>query len=521
LTPLLSLPDLPEWAQFIEAAQAAPTEPDDLHIISVAGLQVDTSGQKHSPRLAECTEALLAARRFTEQRSQLLSGEIVNVTEGRAAWHTALRTAAPQAAVASERQRMLEFVRLADSERRWRNIVHVGIGGSDWGVRLVVKAFGYAGTWRDVRFVANIDGHAIEGGLEGLNPHDTLIVLASKSFTTAETLQNGKRAIEWLSAAGIANPFSQVVAVTAKPDVAKQWGVPEAHIFKLWDWVGGRFSLWSSVSLTTALAVGSEVVAGMLAGAQAMDTHFAEAPIAANAPVQMAISGIINRNVLGYASLNIAPYDFRLAHFVAYVQQLEMESLGKSVDVDGNAVGVSTGPAVWGIPGTDAQHTFFQWLHQGSDGAPVDFIVCQQADHRWIEHHKSLLANCLAQREALLRGKTYETALEECLAEGMPADKAQWLAKHRVHEGGRPSSLIVLSKLTPYTLGALLAMYEHKVFVQGIVWGINPFDQWGVEYGKVLAKGIFAELSGKPAASGAEHDLSTAHWIDTFAESLK
>ncbi|HEY9281111.1 MAG TPA: glucose-6-phosphate isomerase [Eoetvoesiella sp.] len=520
MTPLPSLLELPEWAQFVEATKKAPTEPNGLRLISVAGLQLDISGQKYSSKLAACTEALLEARQFSALRSKLLTGEVANLTEERAAWHTELRAAAPTPDVANERQRMLEFVRLADSERRWRNIVHIGIGGSDWGVRLAVSAFGYAGAWRNVRFVANIDGHAIEGGLEGLNPHDTLIVLASKSFTTAETLENGQRAIEWLAAAGIANPFSHVVAVTARPQVAKDWGVPEAHIFKFWDWVGGRFSLWSSVSLTTALAVGSEVVAGMQAGALAMDTHFAQAPLAENAPVQMAISGIINRSILGYASLNIAPYDFRLANFVAYIQQLEMESLGKSVDLDGKPVNVPTGPAVWGIPGTDAQHTFFQWLHQGSDGAPVDFIVCQQADHGWTEHHKSLLANCLAQREALLRGKTYQTALDECLAEGMPQDKAQWLARHRVHEGGRPSSLIVLSKLTPYTLGALLALYEHKVFVQGVVWGINPFDQWGVEYGKVLAKGILAELSGA-AAPKVQHDPSTAHWIKTFGESLK
>ena len=516
-TPLLQLP---EWSAFANAAKKAPVDPNHLHVIEAAGLILDVSGQVDSPELSACTEALFTARQFPEMRSRLLSGEIANITEDRAAWHTALREAAPGVEIAAERQRMLEFVRLADSERRWRNIVHIGIGGSDWGVRLAVSAFGYAGTWRDVRFVANIDGHAIESGLEGLNPHDTLFVLASKSFTTAETLQNGQRALEWLKAAGIDKPYNQVVAVTAKPQTAQAWGVPEAHIFKLWDWVGGRFSLWSSVSLTTALAVGSEVVAGMLAGAQAMDTHFAQAPIAENAPVQMAISGIINRSVLGHASLNISPYDFRLANFVAYIQQLEMESLGKSVDLAGNPVGVPTGPAVWGMPGTDAQHTFFQWLHQGSDGAPVDFIVCQEADHCWNGHHKSLLANCLAQREALLKGKTYEKALEECLAEGMPPEKAQWLAKHKVHPGGRPSNLIVLSKLSPYTLGALLAMYEHKVFVQGVIWGINPFDQWGVEYGKVLAKGIVEELSAGPKAHTA-HDASTAHWINVFGASLK
>src|SRR5690606_17288470 len=225
--------------------------------------------------------------------------------------------------------------------------------------------------------------------------------------------------------------------------------------------------------------------------------NFAQAPMEQNAPVQMALAGVVNRSVLGYGSLNIAPYDFRLASLVPYVQQLEMESLGKSVDLDGRPVDVPTGPAVWGMPGTDAQHTFFQWLHQGSDGAPVDFIVCQQADHGWPEHHTSLLANCLAQREALLQGKSYDAALQECLNAGVPPERAAKVAHHRVHPGGRPSNLIVLSRLSPYTLGALLAMYEHKVFVQGLIWGINPFDQWGVEYGKVLAQGITAQLSGQ------------------------
>lgn len=304
------------------------------------------------------------------------------------------------------------------------------------------------------------------------------------------------------------------MAITARPDTAARWGVPQRHIFRFWDWVGGRFSLWSAVSLTTALAVSSDVVAGMLSGAAAMDQHFQEAPIALNVPVQMALAGIVNRSVLGYGSLNISPYDFRLGNLVPYIQQLDMESLGKSVTLDGQPVGVPTGPAVWGLAGTDAQHTFYQWLHQGSDGAPVDFIVCQQADHNNSEHHRLLLANCLAQREALMRGKTYEQALAECQGSGAGEDAAQ-LAHHRVHSGGRPNTLIVLPRLTPFALGALLAMYEHKIFVQGLIWGINPFDQWGVEYGKVLAGGIMEELSGQHPATG-RHDASTNHWIQAF-----
>lgn len=515
-TPTATLDQTPEWHAYLHAGRTATVDVKRLNILEAAGLYLDLTGQSASQTLTAAGRALLDARQFPLLRDKLLSGQAINNTEERAAWHTMLRAPAPVEAVSAERQRMNEFVRVADSERRWRNIVHIGIGGSDWGVRLTVGAFGYAGMWRQVRFAASIDGHAIEGALAGLDPHDTLIVLATKSFTTAETLENGKRAVEWQRNAGVADPFANVMVVTARPDLAVAWGARESQIFRLWDWVGGRFSLWSSVGLTTALAVGTDVLAGMHAGASAMDAHFATAPYPMNAPIQMALAGLVNRCALGYASLNIAPYDFRLANLVPYLQQLEMESLGKSVDLDGEPVGVPTGPAVWGMPGTDAQHTFFQWLHQSSDGAPVDFIVCQEAGHHWPEHHRSLLANCLAQREALLQGKTYEEALQECLGAGVPHEKALWLAKHRVHPGGRPSNLIVLPKLTPYTLGALLALYEHKVFVQGVVWGINPFDQWGVEYGKVLAKGITEELSGGTPV--AKHDASTAYWVNRFAD---
>lgn len=508
-----SLTRVAEWAEFVRAAKSASIDPSRVAIVNAAGIDLDTSGQYASPALDDAGEALLEARDFDAARRRLLEGEVVNITEERAAWHTALRAPAASPEVAAERQRLIEFVRTADSERRWRNIVHIGIGGSDWGVRLAVAAFGYAGTWRRVHFVANIDGHAIQGGLSGFDPHDTLIVMASKSFTTSETLENGSRALEWLQAAGVAEPHKQMIAITARPDVAREWGIPEAHIFKLWDWVGGRFSLWSAVSLTTALAVSADVVAGMQAGAAAMDKHFAEAPFLENAAIQMALSGVVNRSILGYGSLNIAPYDFRLANLVPYIQQLEMESLGKSVDLSGRPVEVPTGPAVWGMPGTDAQHTFFQWLHQGSDGAPVDFIICAHADHGWPQHHRILLANCLAQRQALLQGKSYEEALKECLAGGMARERAEWLARHRVYGGGRPSNLIVLPRLSPYTLGALLALYEHKVFVQGLVWGINPFDQWGVEYGKVLAQGLTRQLAGTEPV-GDNNDASTAHWVE-------
>jgi len=506
------LPTLPEWQAFQQSALGAHIDTQRRRILHAAGLAIDLSAQRSSDALALAAQALLDVRQFSTLRARLLAGETVNFTENRAAWHTALRAPAPMADIAAERQRMADFIQKADHERRWRTIVHIGIGGSDWGVRLAVNAFGYARTWREVRFVANIDGHAIAGGLAGLDPHDTLIVLASKSFTTLETLENGRRAREWLAAAGVKTPAQQMVAITAKPDAARAWGIPAAHVFRLWDWVGGRFSLWSAVSLTTALATSTDVVAGMLAGAAAMDQHFAHAAPAHNAPVQMALAGLVNRSVLGYGSLNIAPYDFRLTHLVPYLQQLEMESLGKSVTLSGAAVGVATGAAVWGMPGTDAQHTFFQWMHQG-EGAPVDFIVCRTSDHPWPEHHRQLLANCLAQREAMLRCQSPAQAVAESLHDGLPQAQANMLAAHQQCAGARPSTLIVLPQLSPYTLGALLALYEHKVFVHALLLGINPFDQWGVEYGKRLARGILRELSGAEPDPAPPHDASTRYWI--------
>lgn len=513
-----SLTDLPAWAEFVRAVEHAEPHLTEKNTLQAAGLSIDFSGQRQSPAFYGAAEKLLEQRQFKLQQKTLLQGGIANVTEKRAAWHSLLRAPAPSAEVMAERERLNAFIREADTARRWRNIVHIGIGGSDWGVRLSVGAFGYTKLWRNVRFIANIDGHAVEAGLAGLNPHDTLIVVASKSFTTAETLENAARALEWLQAANVSQPHKQLVAITAKPELAAAWGVSAEHIFKLWDWVGGRFSLWSSVGLTTALSVSSDVVAGMHSGAAAMDSHFENAPLELNAPIQMALHGVANRSVLGIGSLNIAPYDSRLGCLVPYIQQLEMESLGKSVDVAGNPIPVPTGPVVWGMPGTDAQHTFFQWLHQGSDGAAVDFITCQAADHKWENHHQSLLANCLAQREAMLRGKTVEQAYAECISQGHSPEESEWLAKHRTHQGGRPNTLIVLPRLTPYHLGALIALYEHKVFVQGVIWGLNPFDQWGVEYGKNLATDIIHELSTNKNSplKHQNHDASTSYWIEQF-----
>jgi len=515
LASVAPLADTAEWRAFVEAAHRADRRAGTLRVLEAAGLSVDLSTQAQSEELSAAGASLLAARDFEASRAPLLEGGIANCTENRAAWHTALRAEEPPGRVAgrvlAERDRVRAFVRHVDAEGRYDSVVHIGIGGSDWGPKLVVAALGYAGTRRQMRFVSNIDGHAIEAGLIGLDPRRTLVVVSSKSFNTTETLHNADCALRWLREAGIADPWSQVVAVTANPDAARDMGVAPERIFTFWDWAGGRYSVWSAIGLPIALALGAEALDGLLQGAAAMDVHFATAPLAANAPVQLALAGLANRNAFGYASLNIAPYDARLVHLVPYLQQLEMESLGKSVDLEGRPVTVPTGPVVWGMPGTDGQHTFFQWLHQGPEGAPVDFIICREPDHPYPEHHRLLVANCLAQREALLRGKSASVLEAELAAKETDPAHVSWLARHKTHPGGRPSTLIVLPRLSAHALGALLALYEHKVFVQGLVWGINPYDQWGVEYGKVLATGIGRELAGKAPAGG--HDASTAYWV--------
>lgn len=511
-----NLSQMPEWRTFAAAVQDAAFVPDELRLINAAGLTVDLSAQVTSPAVRTAGVDLLTARGFESARAALLAGERINSTEDRAAWHTMLRAPDPIKEVAREHQRVRKFVQQADAGDKWKAVIHIGIGGSDWGVRLLADACGGKQTRRTLRYVANIDGHALEDAIVDMDAASTLIVVTSKSFTTTETLANLRRAIRWLELAGIADPYSQVVAITARPAAARALGIPADQIFEFWDWVGGRYSLWSAVGLPVAMAVGMDVIEGARAGAAAMDHHFAHAPISENAPAQLALAGIANRSVLGYGSLSIAAYDARLQFLAPYLQQLDMESLGKSVDMTGQPVSVPTGAAVWGMPGTDGQHTFFQWLHQGTDGAAVDFIMCREADHQWVEEHNMLLANCLAQRQTLLQGTSFEADLAAMLAEGVPTNKAEWLARHRKHHGGRPSTLFVLPRLTPYALGALLALYEHKVFLQALIWGINPFDQWGVEAGKRMANGILEELHGAPQT--APHDLSTKHWISVLAQ---
>jgi len=517
-----SLSNSSAWKLFSEAVLNSPSKPAELRVISAADLAVDLSTQRSSAALTQAAHALLEQQGFDALRKELFEGVAINWTENRAAWHTALRAAKPPAPVAgviqAERTRLAKFVEEVNARNQYRNVVHLGIGGSDWGPRLAFDSLAGEGSRRTLRFASNVDAHAITAALEGLDAHDTLVIISSKSFTTIESLANAACAIDWLRANGVAHPLDHFAAVTANPQAARDFGIASDRIFEFWDWVGGRYSLWSSIGLPIALGLGIDALNEMRAGAEAMDTHFLNAPIEHNAPVQMALSAVANRSVLGFGSFALCPYDARLGKLVPWLQQLEMESLGKSTQRDGSTLDVPSSPVVWGMPGTDSQHTFFQWLHQDGQGAPVDFILCATPDHRHTRHHRLLIANCLAQRAALLEGKSFESALREVLKVETDPDKAAILAQHRVHPGGRPSTLIVLPRLEARQLGALLALYEHKVFTEGVLWGINPFDQWGVEFGKRLAGDIerrLDALGSDPAVS--PYDPSTAYWVRKLA----
>jgi glucose-6-phosphate isomerase len=505
----------PSWQHFSACVRQAQADPHQLRLIETGAVTVDLSAQRDSTALRRAAEKLLREAGFEAARQALFDGGIVNQSEHRPALHTALRSQSPPASVKplidTQLAKMRQFVDHANTQNRYRNVVHLGIGGSDWGPRMVWHSLRGVNNRRTLRFAANIDAHAITAALDGLDARDTLIIVASKSFTTTETMTNAKEAIKWLEDAGVKQPLAQVVALTANPQAAQAFGIDAEHIFEFWDWVGGRYSIWSTIGLPIALCLGFKAFEDLLEGARAMDAHFQQRPIEDNAPVQLALNMVANTSVLGYTSEVICPYDARLTDFVPWLQQLQMESLGKAVDQQGKPIDVEISPAVWGMPGTDSQHTFFQWLHQSPRGAPVDFIVCLEPEHQLIEHHHQLLANCLAQRAALWRGKSVQSSFEE-LRHGIDETQAQWLAQHCAHPGARPSTLIVLPKLDAHRLGTLLALYEHKVFVAGLLWGLNPFDQWGVEFGKRLAR----QLMQNDPQQTKGFDVSTQHWLSAI-----
>ena len=470
-------------------------------------LLVDYSKQRLNEETQRTLVALAYQSGLPAAIASLFAGEPVNSTENRAALHMDLRAPAPAKADAagaagaagaadakSERRRFLAF---AESVRSgaWRGatgrpvaaVVHIGIGGSHLGPELIVNALAPAAAGPEVHFLANIDGHAASAALAGLDPATTLVIVASKSFTTLETMHNAATAKSWFlertcSPAALARHF---VAVTADIAAARRFGVSQAGCFRLWDWVGGRFSLWSAVGLPIAIALGSAAFKELLAGAHAVDEHFRTAPLDRNLPALLALLQIWNTNFLGADSHAVLAYDRRLKLLPDYLQQLEMESNGKSVRVDGKRTATHTCPVIWGGEESNGQHAFHQLLHQGTRAFSADLVACVKPAHDLRSHHGWLLANCLAQGKAMRQGRRADDP-------------------HRRIAGGHPCTTILLDELTPHALGALLALYEHKVFCASAIWQINPFDQWGVELGKELAGQIHAQLRGKSGSSGQD-----------------
>ena len=526
------------WAALSKAGEAARDrriaglfahEPGRLSALRVAaaGLEIDLSKQTWSLDDLEVLLALARTSGVEAARDRLFGGEVVNASEGRPALHMALR--APDGAdwraagepvsrqVEATRNAMAAFAgavrsgaKAGATGRPFRSILHIGIGGSDLGPRLIWEALRPLSPQIDLRFVANVDPAELALALTGLDPAETLVVTVSKTFTTQETLTNAHAARAWLRASLGPASDAHLVAVSAAPDKAQAFGVPVDQVFGFWDWVGGRYSIWSAVGLSCAVALGYETFAAMLAGAHAMDRHFQTAPLSANAPILLALAHMFNRNGLDRPIRAVVPYAQRLRLFAAFLQQLEMESNGKRVTALGAPVAHATAASVFGDAGTNGQHAFFQLLHQGADIIPVDILAVREGSEGDPAAQTKLLANAIAQAEALMVGRSEAEVRVELTAAGKSPTEIETLAPQRTFPGNRPSSFLLLDRLDPARLGALIALYEHKTFVEGVLWGINSFDQWGVELGKSLATRVLAELEGGPAGA---HDPSTVALI--------
>ncbi len=498
-------------------------------------LLLDYSKNRISSRTMELLVKLGEQARLSHWIEQMFSGAKINVTEDRAVLHVALRNRSERPIfvdgedvmpkVRVELEKMRRFTTSVRSGE-WRgitgqaitDIVNIGIGGSDLGPVMVTEAL--RPYWQEglrAHFVSNIDGTHLAETLRELDPKTTLFMVASKTFTTQETLTNAWSARDWLldalgDRAAVAKHF---VALSTNKEAVTEFGIDPANMFEFWDWVGGRYSLCSAIGLSVATVIGMDNFEELLCGAHDADEHFRTAPLASNIPVVMGLLGVWYTNFFGAQSHAILPYDQYLHRFAAYFQQGDMESNGKSVDRDGQPItDYATGPVIWGEPGTNGQHAFFQLIHQGTRLIPADFIAPAQSQNPNGEHHAILMANFFAQAEALMKGKTLEEAQAELVAQGLSEEAVQRLRQHKQFAGNRPTNTLLFTKLTPFALGRLIALYEHKIFVQGIIWNINSFDQWGVELGKQLAKAILPELEGTGEVKS--HDVSTNGLIGYF-----
>ncbi len=513
---------------------AADPKRFDAFSLEACGLLLDYSKNRITAETLALLTGLARHAGIEGWRDKMFAGDKINFTEGRAVLHTALRNRSGRPVMADGADVMPEVRRVLGKMREfservrsgeWKghtgkpitDVVNIGIGGSDLGPAMACLALApYAQPGLHAHFVSNVDGTQMAETLKRLDPATTLFIVASKTFTTQETMTNAATARAWLLAqapdeTAVSRHF---VAVSTNAKAVAQFGIDTEHMFEFWDWVGGRYSLWSAIGLPIAVYVGMDNFEALLAGAFEMDEHFRSAPLEANMPAILALLGVWYANFWNAHSHAVLPYDQSLARFPAYLQQLDMESNGKRVDRNGEPVDYTTGPVIWGEPGTNGQHAFYQLIHQGTRLVPADFIAPIESQHPLGEHHAILLSNFFAQTEALMKGKTGAEARSELETAGMQGAALEQLLPHKVFPGNSPTNSILFQKLDPKTLGALIALYEHKVFVQGMIWNLNSFDQWGVELGKQLAQKILPELGGD--TSVASHDSSTNGLINYF-----
>jgi glucose-6-phosphate isomerase len=545
MTPL----NIPEWQsldrhysdlKFVSMREQFALDSDRAQnfLVKSGDLLLDYSKNRITKETMEKLVALAESVNMNDWIERMFSGEAINNTEGRAVLHTALRNRSnvpvmvdgkdvmPAVnAVLAQMKNFCEQVHngkwLGYTGKRITDIVNIGIGGSDLGPAMIcdgLEAYGVDGI--SVHFVSNVDGADLSTTLEKLNQETTLFVVASKTFTTQETITNAQSARAWfLKTAKQADVAKHFVAVSTNAKAVAEFGIDTDNMFEIWDWVGGRYSLWSAIGLPIALYIGMDNFERMLAGGHEMDLHFRNQPLAENMPVIMGLLGVWYINFHGAQTQAIVPYDHSLARFPSHMQQLDMESNGKVTNREGHRISYKTGPIIWGTPGTNGQHAYFQLIHQGTQLIPVDFVLPVNSHYPECDHQSILLANGLAQSEALMKGKNAEEVRAELIAEGYEGKALEALLPHKVFPGNRPSNTLLFPQLTPEMLGQLVALYEHKVFVQGIIWNINSFDQWGVELGKQLAKAIVPEL--KDGAEISAHDSSTTNLINLIRELRK
>lgn len=511
--------------------------------ISLEDMLLDYSKHRINEKTMKLLIDLAKASGVEEAAKKMFSGEKINWTEGRAVLHSALRNRSNTPVYVDGKDVMPDvnevLAKMKDFSNKVRSgewkgftgkkikaVVNIGIGGSDLGPVMITEALKHYADGPDVYFVSNVDGTDFVEKTKRLDPEETLFIVASKTFTTQETMTNALTAREWLlkklgDQKAVAKHF---VALSTNKEEVEKFGIDTANMFAFWNWVGGRYSSWSAIGLSIAISIGFDRFEELLAGAHALDKHFQTAPLDKNLPVIMAMLGVWYNNFFNAASVAILPYDQYLHRFAAYFQQGDMESNGKYIDRNGNKIDYQTGPIIWGEPGTNGQHAFYQLIHQGTKLIPADFIGFVNSHNKVGDHHVKLMANFFAQTEALMKGKNEEEVKADFAKDGITGEKAEMLLPHKVFKGNRPTTSILINKLTPYNLGMLVALYEMKIFVQGIVWRVNSFDQWGVELGKVLAKKILKEENELISGNNVDlshHDSSTSGLLKYFAAKVE